>query len=296
MASLKDLRGRINSVKSTRKITQAMKMVAAAKLRRSQSQAEAARPYAERMEAILASLGASVASSPDAPRMLVGTGADRTHLLVVVTADRGLAGAFNTNVGRLARNRIRALEAEGKTVKLLTVGRKGGAYLKREFAARVAGEMSFAGKKRVEFADAEEVAVRVTEMLERGEFDVCSLLYNRFRSVVTQVPSEQRLIPAPIPATAAAAPGAGGASALYEYEPAEEEILSTLLPRNLAIQIYRALLENAAGFYGSQMSAMDNATRNAGEMINRLTLNYNRTRQANITRELIEIISGAEAV
>jgi F-type H+-transporting ATPase subunit gamma len=298
MASLKDLRGRINSVKSTRKITQAMKMVAAAKLRRAQSQAEAARPYAERMEAILASLGASVAASPGAPRMLVGTGGDRTHLLVVVTADRGLAGAFNTNVGRMARNRVRALEAEGKTVKLLTVGRKGGVYLKREFASRVVGEMSFAGKKRVEFGDAEEVAVRITEMLEAGEFDICSLVYNRFRSVVTQVPSEQRLIPAPIPEAAAAAPAPanGGASAIYEYEPAEEEILASLLPRNLAIQVYRALLENAAGFYGSQMSSMDNATRNAGEMINKLTLNYNRTRQANITRELIEIISGAEAL
>jgi F-type H+-transporting ATPase subunit gamma len=299
MASLKDLRGRINSVKSTRKITQAMKMVAAAKLRRSQSQAEAARPYAERMEAILASLGASVASSPGAPRMLVGTGGDRVHLLVVVTGDRGLAGAFNTNVGRLARNRVRALEAEGKTVKLLTVGRKGAVYLKREFASRVVGEISFAGKKRVDFADAEEVAVRVTEMLERGEFDVCSLLYNRFRSVVSQTPSEQRLIPAPLPEApqgAAPAAAASGPSALYEYEPAEEEILATLLPRNLAIQIYRALLENAAGFYGSQMSAMDNATRNAGDMIGKLTLNYNRTRQANITRELIEIISGAEAL
>ncbi len=295
MPSLKDLRGRINSVKSTRKITQAMKMVAAAKLRRAQSQAEAARPYAERMEAILASLGAAVAATPGAPRMLVGTGADRTHLLVVVTADRGLAGAFNTNVGRLARVRLRALESEGKTVKLLTVGRKGATYLRREYAGRVVGEVSFAGKKRVEFSDAEEVAVRVAEMLENGEFDVCTLLYNRFRSVITQVPTEQRLIPAPIPAAAAPA-ATGGASALYEYEPAEEEILTTLLPRNLAIQIYRALLENAAGFYGSQMSAMDNATRNAGEMINRLTLNYNRTRQANITRELIEIISGAEAL
>ncbi len=295
MPSLKDLRGRINSVKSTRKITQAMKMVAAAKLRRAQSQAEAARPYAERMEAILASLGASVSSSPDAPRMLVGTGVDRTHLLVVVTADRGLAGAFNTNVGRLARVRLRALESEGKTVKLLTVGRKGATYLRREYAGRVVGEVSFAGKKRVEFSDAEEVAVRIAEMLENGEFDVCTLLYNRFRSVITQVPTEQRLIPAPIPAAAAPA-ATGGASALYEYEPAEEEILTTLLPRNLAIQIYRALLENAAGFYGSQMSAMDNATRNAGEMIGKLTLNYNRTRQANITRELIEIISGAEAL
>ena len=296
MPSLKDLRGRINSVKSTRKITQAMKMVAAAKLRRAQSQAEAARPYAERMEAILASLGSAVAATPGAPRMLVGTGADRTHLLVVVTADRGLAGAFNTNVGRLARNRVRALEAEGKTVKLLTVGRKGSAYLRREFADRIVGEVNFVGKKRVEFTDAEDVAVRVTEMLERSEFDVCTLVYNRFRSVISQVPSEQRLIPAPLPETPAAAPADGGASAMYEYEPAEEEILTTLLPRNLAIQIYRALLENAAGFYGSQMSAMDNATRNAGDMIGKLTLNYNRTRQANITRELIEIISGAEAL
>ncbi|GAA0598483.1 F0F1 ATP synthase subunit gamma [Craurococcus roseus] len=296
MPSLKDLRGRINSVKSTRKITQAMKMVAAAKLRRAQSQAEAARPYAERMEAILASLGSAVAATPGAPRMLVGTGADRTHLLVVVTADRGLAGAFNTNVGRLARNRVRALEAEGKAVKLLTVGRKGTAYLRREFADRIVGDINFVGKKRVEFSDAEEVAVRITEMLERNEFDVCTLVYNRFRSVISQVPSEQRLIPAPIPETPAAAPANGGASAMYEYEPAEEEILTSLLPRNLAIQIYRALLENAAGFYGSQMSAMDNATRNAGDMIGKLTLNYNRTRQANITRELIEIISGAEAL
>jgi F-type H+-transporting ATPase subunit gamma len=300
MPSLKDLRGRINSVKSTRKITQAMKMVAAAKLRRAQSQAEAARPYAERMEAMLASLGSAVAATPGAPRMLVGTGADRTHLLVVVTADRGLAGAFNTNAGRLARLRVRALEEEGKTVKLLTVGRKGAAYLKREYAGRMVGEMTFVSKKRVEFTDAEEVAVRITELLDAGEFDVCTLVYNRFRSVISQVPTEQRLIPAPLPEKAAgaaeAAPASGGASAIYEYEPAEEEILTALLPRNLAIQIYRALLENAAGFYGSQMSAMDNATRNAGDMISKLTLNYNRTRQANITRELIEIISGAEAL
>jgi len=297
MPSLKDLRGRINSVKSTRKITQAMKMVAAAKLRRAQSQAEAARPYAERMEAMLASLGSVVASTPGAPRMLVGTGAEQTHLLVVVTADRGLAGAFNTNAGRLARSRMRELESEGKTVKLLTLGRKGATYLKREFADRLVGEVSYAGKKRVGFSDAEEVALRITEMLEGGEFDVCTLIYNRFRSVISQVPTEQRLIPAPLPAEAAEeAPATGGASAIYEYEPAEEEILSFLLPRNLAIQIYRALLENAAGFYGSQMSAMDNATRNAGDMISKLTLNYNRTRQANITRELIEIISGAEAL
>jgi F-type H+-transporting ATPase subunit gamma len=294
MASLKALRARITSVKSTRKITQAMKMVAAAKLRRAQTQAEQARPYAERMERMLASLGASVAGSPDAPKLLVGSGADKVHLLVVVTADRGLAGPFNTNVGRFARNRIRALEAEGKTVKVLSVGRKGAAFLKREFPRHVVGEMSFMGKKRIGFDDASAVADRITTMLEAGEFDVCSLLYNRFQSVITQIATDQRLIPAPLPEVKAT--DAGTAQALYEYEPAEEQILATLLPRNLAIQVYRALLENNAGFYGSQMNAMDNATRNAGEMINKLTLNYNRTRQANITRELIEIISGAEAV
>jgi F-type H+-transporting ATPase subunit gamma len=294
MPSLKDLRGRINSVKSTRKITQAMKMVAAAKLRRAQSQAEQARPYAQRMERMLASLGASVASSPDAPRLLVGSGADKVHLLVVVTADRGLAGPFNTNIGRFARTRIRALEAEGKTVKVLSVGRKGAGFLKREFPRHIVGEITFMGKKRIGFEDAQEIAARITAMLEGGEFDVCTLLYNRFQSVITQVPTEQRLIPAPLPEAKAEA--GTGAQALYEYEPAEEEILATLLPRNLAIQVYRALLENNAGFYGSQMNAMDNATRNAGEMINKLTLNYNRTRQANITKELIEIISGAEAV
>jgi len=295
MASLKALRARITSVKSTRKITQAMKMVAAAKLRRAQSQVEAARPYAERMARMLASLGASVAGQPDAPKLLVGTGNDQVHLLVVVTADRGLAGPFNTNAGRFARARIRALEAEGKQVKVLSVGRKGAAFLKREFPRHVVGEISFMGKKRIGFEDAQEVADRITAMLEAGEFDVCTLIYNRFQSVITQIATEQRLIPAPMP-EATAATTTAGPPALYEYEPAEEEILATLLPRNLAIQLYRALLENNAGFYGSQMNAMDNATRNAGEMIDKLTLNYNRTRQANITRELIEIISGAEAV
>lgn len=294
MPSLKSLRNRINSVKSTRKITQAMKMVAAAKLRRAQAQAEAARPYAERMERMLAALGAAVAGSPDAPRLLVGTGADTVHLLVVVTADRGLAGPFNTGVGRFARARIRALEAEGKTVKILSVGRKGAAYLKREFASRFVGEISYQGRKSVGFGDAHEIAERITAMLEAGEFDVCSLIYNRFRSVITQIPSEQRLIPAPLPEAKTEA--ASGPQALYEYEPSEEEILAALLPQNLGVQIYRAILENTAGFYGAQMNAMDNATRNAGEMINKLTLNYNRTRQANITKELIEIISGAEAV
>jgi F-type H+-transporting ATPase subunit gamma len=290
MPSLKSLRLRINSVKSTRKITQAMKMVAAAKLRRAQSQAEAARPYAERMERMLASLGASVVGAPDAPKMLVGTGAEKVHLLVVVTAERGLCGGFNTNVGRFARAQVRALEAEGKTVKIITVGRKGSVYLKRDFASRFVGEISFANKKRIGFEDASEVSAKITDMLDAGEFDVCTLIYNRFKNVISQTPVGQQLIPAPLPE----ASSEGGAQ--YEFEPTEEEILARLLPQNLAIQIYRALLDNAAGFYGSQMTAMDNATRNAGEMINKLTLNYNRTRQANITRELIEIISGAEAL
>ena len=291
MPSLKDLRGRINSVKSTRKITQAMTMGAAAKLRRAQSQAEAARPYAERMDRMLASLAQAVAGNPDAPRLLVGTGAERVHLLVVVTADRGLAGPFNSNVSRFARTRIRALEAEGRTVKILSVGRKGAAFLKREFASRLIGEITFQGKRRVGFEEAQDIATRITAMLEAGEFDVCSLIYNRFRSVIAQVPTDQRLIPASLPE---ATPASGGP--LYEYEPGEEELLATLLPRNLAIQVYRAILESAAGEQGARMTAMDNATRNAGEMIKKLTLNYNRTRQANITKELIEIISGAEAV
>lgn len=295
MASLKALRARITSVKSTRKITQAMKMVAAAKLRRAQAAAEAAHPYAQRMERMLASLGASVAGTPGAPKMLVGTGRDQVHLLVVVTGDRGLAGAFNSNVGRFARARIRELEGHGKTVKILTVGRKGATYLKREFASRFVGEVSLQGKKSISFADAQEIAARLTAMLDDGQFDVCTLVYNHFRSIMSQTPTAQQLIPAMLPA-ADAAPAPAGPQALYEYEPSEEEILATLLPQNLAIQIYRALLENVAGFFGSQMTAMDSATRNAGEMINKLTLNYNRTRQANITKELIEIISGAEAV
>jgi F-type H+-transporting ATPase subunit gamma len=295
MPSLKSLRNRINSVKSTRKITQAMKMVAAAKLRRAQSRAEAARPYAERMERMLASLGAAVASQPDAPKLLVGTGAEAVHLLVVVSGDRGLAGPFNTNIGRFARNRIRELEGQGKTVKVLAVGRKGATFLKREFGSRFVGEISFAGQKNVGFEDAAGVAAKITAMLDNGEFDVCALLYNRFKNVISQTPSEQKLIPAALPESDDDLP-VGGPQAQYEYEPTEEEILAALLPQNLAVQIYRALLETNAGFYGSQMTAMDNATRNAGEMINKLTLNYNRTRQANITKELIEIISGAEAV
>ena len=292
MASLKSLRARINSVKSTRKITSAMKMVAASKLKRAQTQAEAARPYAEWMQRMLAALAASAANTPGAPKLLVGTGQDRNHLVVVVTADRGLAGAFNTNAGRAARTLIRRLQGEGKRVEILTIGRKGRDYLRREFADRIIGEFSFAGKKRVEFADVDEIAHRITQLLEAGSFDVCTVVYNRFVSVISQVPTERQLIPLPLPEAAQA--DAGGA--LYEFEPGEEEILEALLPRNMAIQLYRALIESAAGEQGARMTAMDNATRNAGDMINRLTLNYNRTRQANITRELIEIISGAEAL
>jgi F-type H+-transporting ATPase subunit gamma len=296
MASLKALRARINSVKSTRKITSAMKMVAASKLKRAQTQAEAARPYAERMQRMLAALAVSAAGSPNAPRMLIGTGREQVQLLVVVTADRGLAGAFNTNVGRAARTAIQRLEGEGKTVRVITVGRKGRDYLRREYADRIIGEYSFAGKKRVEFSDVDEVAARITAMLAAGEFDVCTVIYNRFVSVISQVPTEARLVPLPMPDAGSAEQPAAGPQAQYEFEPDEEAILAALLPRNMAIQLFRALIESAAGEQGARMSAMDNATRNAGDMINRLTLNYNRTRQANITRELIEIISGAEAL
>ncbi len=295
MPNLKDLRGRINSVKSTRKITSAMKMVAASKLRRAQSQAEAARPYALAMERMLGSLANSVAGSPGAPRMLAGTGRDQVHLLVAITADRGLAGAFNSQVGRMVRVMTRRLTSEGKTVKLMTVGRKGRDYLRREFAGSIVHEVSYAGIKRVEFAQARELGEKITAMLAAGEFDVCTLVYNKFVSVISQVPTEMQLIPLPLPERPADET-ARGPQATYEYEPDEESILGRLLPQNLSVQIYRALLESGAGEHGARMSSMDNATRNAGDMINRLTLNYNRTRQANITKELIEIISGAEAV
>ena len=291
MPSLKSLRVRINSVKSTQKITSAMKMVAASKLRRAQSQAEAARPYAVRMARMMASLGAAAVNSPTAPRLLIGTGGDKVHLLVAVAGDRGLAGAFNSNVGRLTRNLARELEAQGKTVKILTVGRKARDYLRREKADRIVDDVNFAGRKSIGFADAEGVANRIVAMLNAGGFDICTLVYNRFQSVMSQIPTETRLIPTPLPEGEA---DAGGAN--YEFEPDEETMLARLLPQNLAIQIYRAMLENNAGFFASQMTSMDNATRNAGDMIKRLTLNYNRARQANITRELIEIISGAEAV
>jgi F-type H+-transporting ATPase subunit gamma len=296
MPSLKALRIRINSVRSTQKITSAMKMVAASKLRRAQVQAELARPYAERMERMLAELAASVAGNKAAPRLLVGTGKEETHLIVAVTADRGLCGAFNSNVGRATRTLVHQLEGGGKRVKILAVGRKGRDYLRREFADRIVGDVSFAGKKRIGFADAEEIAVRIATMLRDGAFDVCTLIYNRFQSVMSQVTTEARLIPAPPLPAAETAAESGAMRAAYEFEPDEEGILARLLPRNLAIQVYRALLESAAGEQGARMTAMDSATRNAGDMINRLTLNYNRTRQANITKELIEIISGAEAV
>jgi F-type H+-transporting ATPase subunit gamma len=292
MPSLKALRTRINSVKSTQKITSAMKMVAASKLRRAQQQAEAARPYAERMERMLRALAVSVGNSPTAPQLLVGTGQDKVHLLVAVTADRGLAGAFNAQVGRATRALARRLESEGKTVKILTVGRKGRDYLRRELASRITGEITFAGKRRLEFADAQDIAQRVAAMLAAGEIDVATVVYNRFQSVISQVVTEQQVIPVPLPA--GDAPDLGGAS--YEFEPDEETILAKLLPQALAIQMYRALLESAAGEHGARMTAMDNATRNAGDMIKRLSQNYNRARQANITKELIEIISGAEAI
>jgi F-type H+-transporting ATPase subunit gamma len=297
MPSLKDLRLRIVSVKSTQKITSAMKAVAASKLRRAQSQAEAARPYAERMSRMLASLGSSVKGSPTAPIMLVGTGREQVHLLLAFTADRGLAGAFNTNVGRLTRGVIQRLEAEGKTVKVFCVGRKGRDYLRREYASRIIGDVSYAGRKTIGFAEAQDIATRITTMLDEGAFDVCTVIYNRFASVISQIPTEMRLIPAPIPDVAVGIEVPPNAPRpIYEYEPDEEELLARLLPQNLAIQIYRAMLESAAGEHGARMSSMDNATRNAGDMIKRLSQSYNRARQANITKELIEIISGAEAV
>jgi len=293
MPSLKDLRTRINSVKSTQKITSAMKMVAASKLRRAQQEAEASRPYAERMDRMLRALAGSVTDTSTAPRLLVGTGQNKTHLLVAVTADRGLAGAFNAQIGRATRNLARRLEAEGKTVKILVVGRKGRDYLRRELSSRIIADISYAGKRRVEFSDAQEIGARVSAMLAAAEIDVATILYNRFQSVITQVVTEQQIIPVPPPPEGEDL-DTGGAT--YEFEPDEETILARLLPQALAIQMYRSLLESAAGEQGARMTAMDNATRNAGDMIKRLTLNYNRARQANITEELVEIISGAEAL
>ncbi|WP_298225421.1 F0F1 ATP synthase subunit gamma [Acidocella sp.] len=291
MPSLKTLRNRINSVKSTQKITSAMKMVAAAKLRRAQAQAEASRPYAVRMAEMLAALAASEAGNPNANSLLVGNGKSQTHLLVAVTADRGLAGAFNANIAKQVRQKAAILQAEGKRVKVFALGRKGSDALRRDMREQISGTKNFVGKKVVTFADAEEVAQEIIRGFKAGEYDVVTLVFNRFHSVMSQKPFEQALIPA-------AAPTANDNTMEhnYEVEPDDGSLLDRLLPRNLAVQIYAALLENAAGFYASQMTAMDSATRNAGQMIKRLTLDYNRARQANITKELIEIISGAEAV
>jgi F-type H+-transporting ATPase subunit gamma len=291
MPSLKTLRNRINSVKSTQKITSAMKMVAAAKLRRAQAQAEAARPYAVRMGEMLAALAASEAGNPNASPLLVGNGKSQTHLLVAVTADRGLAGAFNGNIAKAIRAEVKTLEAQGKTVKIFALGRKGNDSLRRDLKSQIAGTKNFVGKKVIGFAEAEAVAAELVRGFKAGEYDVVTMVFNRFHNVMIQRVSEQPLIPA-------AAPTANDNEMEhnYEVEPDDGSLLDRLLPRNLAVQIYSALLENNAGFYASQMTAMDSATRNAGDMIKKLSLSYNRARQANITKELIEIISGAEAV
>ena len=296
MPSLKSLRQRIVSVKQTRKITSAMKMVAAAKLRRAQETAEAARPYAERMDAVLADLAASMRGRPSAPVMLVGTGKDEVHLVVVMTADRGLCGSFNSSIVREARRLIRSLQGAGKTVKIFCVGRKGRDQLRRDYGSLIVETIQDAGRPRLGFTVAERIGGRVAAMFQAGEFDACTIVYNKFKSAIVQIVTRQQVIPF-TPPSAAAAPAAPAAKgAVYEYEPDEEEILASLLPRNLAVQLFRALLENNASEQGARMSAMDNATRNAGDMINKLTLKYNRTRQAAITKELIEIISGAEAI
>ena len=294
MPSLKDLKNRINSVKSTQKITKAMQMVAAAKLRRAQDAAVSARPYAERMERVLAGLGAAYEGRPDAPALLAGTGRDDTHLLVVATGERGLAGGFNSSIARMARDHAQRLIAEGKTVKILTIGRKGADILKRGMASNIVEQISLRDVRQLGYATAQEIGEKILAMYRAGEFDVATLFYARFASVIAQVPTAQQIVPAKLEAAGEDDLKAG--SAVYEYEPDEEAILEDLLPRNVSVQIFRALLENNASFFGAQMTAMDNATRNAGDMINRLTLSYNRQRQAQITKELIEIISGAEAL
>lgn len=291
MPNLKDLKNRIASVKSTRKITKAMQMVAAAKLRRAQDAAEAARPYAERFNAVMAGLAASVGGSDTAPRLLAGTGDDKVHLMVVMTAERGLCGGFNSNIAKLAKNHAAKLLAQGKTVKILTVGKKGRDQLKRDYAKYFVGHVDMTEVKRVGYADAQGIARDVLERFDGGEFDVATIFYSKFVNVVSQVPTAQQIIPASFDAT-----GADATSTLYDYEPSEEAILADLLPRGVATQIFSALLENGASEQGARMSAMDNATRNAGEMIEKLTIEYNRSRQAVITNELIEIISGAEAL
>ncbi|MEO0546970.1 MAG: F0F1 ATP synthase subunit gamma [Pseudomonadota bacterium] len=291
MASLKELRNRIASVKATQKITKAMQMVAAAKLRRAQGAAEAARPYSQRMDAVMANIAAAIGDAEDAPKLLVGTGKDQVHLLVVATAERGLCGGFNSSIARLARDHARKLMAAGKEVKILPVGKKGADVLRSEFDAIMMPVVDLREVKYVGYDNAYAIARQVLGQFSAGDFDVATLFYSEFQSVIAQVPTAQQIIPPQIPEV-----DADSASTLYDYEPDENEILNDLLPRNVAVQIFRALLENAASEQGARMSAMDNATRNAGEMIDALTLSYNRQRQAQITKELIEIISGAEAL
>jgi F-type H+-transporting ATPase subunit gamma len=292
MPSLKDMRVRIASTRATQKITKAMQMVAASKLRRAQTAAEAARPYAEKMDAVISDIAEAAASSPGAPALLAGTGKDQVHLLLVCTGERGLSGAFNSSIVRLAREHALKLTARGKEVKFFCVGRKGLEQLRRTFEKQIVESVELRSVRQLGFVNAEDIAKKVIARFNNGEFDVCTLFYSRFRSVIAQIPTAQQIIPLVVEAPAAnAAPAVA-----YEYEPEEDEILPRLLPRNIAVQIFRALLENNASFYGAQMSAMDNATRNAGDMIRKQTLVYNRTRQAMITKELIEIISGAEAV
>jgi F-type H+-transporting ATPase subunit gamma len=293
MPSLKAYRNRISSVKATRKITKAMQMVAASRLRRAQEAAIAARPYAEKMGAVIASLAGGLKDNPSAPALLIGTGRDMGHLVIVATADRGLCGGFNTNIVRLARQHIDLLLRDGKQVKILCVGRKGRDQLKRQYGNLIIDTIEFTTVKRIGFANAAAIGRRVLDMFNAGEFDVATLIYSKFRSVMTQEPTRQQLIPAPIEA---GGPVLGPTGNVYEYEPDEGAILADLLPRNVSVQIFGALLENVAGEFGAKMTAMDSATRNAGEVIDRLTLQMNRTRQAMITKELIEIISGAEAL
>jgi F-type H+-transporting ATPase subunit gamma len=292
MASLKDLRNRIASVKATRKITKAMQMVAAAKLRRAQEAAVAARPYSERMAVVLANLASAVAGKDGAPALLAGTGRDQVHLLVVATAERGLCGGFNSSIVRLAREHAERLMAQGKTVKIMTVGKKGNDALKRVYGKYIVDAVDFRGLKSLAFFNATPVGAKIISMFNAGEFDVCTLFFSEFKSVITQKPTALQLIPAAV--AGGTPPDLGGA--IYDAEPDEGEILADLLPRNISIQVFRGLLENAASEQGARMSAMDNATRNAGDMINKLSIKYNRQRQAQITKELIEIISGAEAL
>lgn len=286
------MRVRIASTKATQKITKAMQMVAASKLRRAQTAAEAARPYAEKMDAVISNIATAAAGSPGAPALLAGTGKDQVHLLLVCTGERGLSGAFNSSIVRLARERALSLINQGKEVKIFCVGRKGYEQLRRQFDRQIVEHLDLKAVRQLGFINAEDIAKKVLARFDAGEFDVCTLFYSRFKSVISQIPTAQQIIPLVVEAPAANA----GPSTAYEYEPEEDEILTRLLPRNLAVQIFRALLENNASFYGAQMSAMDNATRNAGDMIRKQTLIYNRTRQAQITKELIEIISGAEAL